>query len=369
MITSADQFEYVTGADIDSEHPHGDLDRIEITGSPTNLIGYNGVRGESIAIFGEWAMERLKGPVACKHMVKGFWKDRTPTTIPDAPIFSRSISHTNFDALYKLYAKGYGLGSRWFTSETCNIDWSGTIAGPWVTRNMTDIFGQVMARYGVNTIDDTKIKHPFEAGEPISQNDVMGYYNQTLGHFPRGNGAGYVPSSTAITFSQADADSTSGGVMCYGDFTRTGTVPAEMSDEDFSIRSLGYSKCVWDNYDGGRYNGTIEGYVKDDYVSSMVELTVSSHVTNVVGIFINHVRSEGVLSSFVDEAYYVRLCPFVKRGASTFTSAGVGTPPDIIETTGVECQVEEYGAGLSYGHTNITQSVIPILFFDKHCDY
>ena len=369
MITTADQFEHVTGADIDSEHPHGDLDRIEITGDPSNLIGYNGVRGESIAILGEWAMERLKGPVACRHMVNGFWADRTPTPIPDAPVFSRAISRANFDAIYKLYGKSYGLGIRWFASETCNIGWSGTIAGPWVTRDMTDIFGQVTAKYGVNTIDDTKIKHQFEAGEPIRQDDVLGYYNQTLGHYTRGNGGGYVHSSVAINYSQADADSTSGGVTCYCDFTRTGTVPAEMSDEDFSIRALGYSKCVWDNYDGGRFNGTIEGFVKNDYVSSMVELSVSAHVTNVVGIFINHVRSEGVLSGIVDEAYYVRLYPFVKKGEGTFTTAGEGAPEDIIETTGVKCQVEKFSDGFSYGHTNITRSVIPILFFDKHTDY
>ena len=32
MVKSAAEYEYVTGAHIDAEHPHGDLDRIQIDG-------------------------------------------------------------------------------------------------------------------------------------------------------------------------------------------------------------------------------------------------------------------------------------------------------------------------------------------------
>ena len=32
MINSVEEYEYVTGADVDEAHPHGDLDRIVIDG-------------------------------------------------------------------------------------------------------------------------------------------------------------------------------------------------------------------------------------------------------------------------------------------------------------------------------------------------
>ena len=60
MVKSAAEYEYVTGAHIDAEHPHGDLDRIQIDGNVMPLRGDEVVRGEDIAFLMEFAMQRLK---------------------------------------------------------------------------------------------------------------------------------------------------------------------------------------------------------------------------------------------------------------------------------------------------------------------
>lgn len=73
MITSAEEYEYVVGADVDEEHPHGDLDRIQIDGEvmpkrtgDTGKMDADGnaiprtniLRGEDIAFLLEAAMQR-----------------------------------------------------------------------------------------------------------------------------------------------------------------------------------------------------------------------------------------------------------------------------------------------------------------------
>lgn len=63
MINSVDQYEFVTGANIDADHPHGDLDRILINGEimPLRSEGHKrDLRGEDIAFLAEAVNERRK---------------------------------------------------------------------------------------------------------------------------------------------------------------------------------------------------------------------------------------------------------------------------------------------------------------------
>ena len=66
MVKSAADYEYVTGANVDDEHPHGDLDRIQIDGNIMPVRGDNAVRGEDIAFLMEFGCQRY-------NMVEEVW--------------------------------------------------------------------------------------------------------------------------------------------------------------------------------------------------------------------------------------------------------------------------------------------------------
>lgn len=77
MISRASDYVFVTGANVDVEHPHGDLDRISITGDimPNLSLDPYPLRGEDIAFLMEATCERMSAQYNAVQAQKMFYVD------------------------------------------------------------------------------------------------------------------------------------------------------------------------------------------------------------------------------------------------------------------------------------------------------
>lgn len=354
MIVGADQYEYVTGANADDEHPHGDLDRIEITGSPINLSDNHALRGEKIATLAEWATQRTNCLVKAEYMSDGVWTARTTSAV-DAATFSRVPTKA---AVVDLQARFQKLQSFYFFPKRCNV--SGLGASPWVTASqMSD--EAIAAHYDASRISMTWPS----VGETIAQTDVADYYSQVWGHVVRGNGAGMAIASSLSGYgvTLASPFSSGGGVVRYHDGVTAsgGNAPERGSQFDLAEKyAWGYSKVVYS--EPSAYAGcTMEGSVEPYYPVPLVRLTTSSHVASVVGL-------QRFTVSGSTEACVYNLQGFDRVGDGVFeTSAAYGVQ-QLIEMTGVSPWTETF-SGAVVSRTRVYCNITPILFFDTHTDY
>ena len=358
MITTADQFEYVTGADIDSEHPHGDLDRIEITGSPSNLIGYNGVRGESVAMLEEWAMTRSNCLSSFEVMDYGSFVEKTPLQHADSATFSRDLTCANFAALYERFQR---LQACYFFPKACNI--SGIADTPWVTTSAKTL-AEIAAHWNAEKIDFSGFKRGGVAGDTIQQTDVANYYNQVWGHFIRGNDSGLALPLAYQASLVSLKDTTNPGVK-YQDYTSVSgsTAPERWSQYDLSYGGWGYTKCVYGS--GSTYDGcTISGTVEPDYNQVLLRLT-APHASSVVGLQHYAVSSSNTYQANQGHVYVLK--SFTKSG-SVFETNVAYNAQYAIALSGVE-MLTYVMSGATAGSIHIDFEILPIVFFDKHIDF
>lgn len=121
MINNVSEYQFVTGADIDSAHPHGDLDRIIINGgimplrdetlNPSNPINWKKcLRGEDIAFLKEAVLERAAS------------YGNTSSAPYNIGEFRNHISNWQINLLAREllqlvnYSISYGIDRRWLNS-------------------------------------------------------------------------------------------------------------------------------------------------------------------------------------------------------------------------------------------------------------
>lgn len=149
MITSAAEYEYVVGADVDEAHPHGDLDRIQIDGEvmpkrtgDTGMADADGnaiprtkiLRGEDVAFLMEAALQRKFGNWWTES-VRWFWLGdsmkrfytETNTNI-FTYTFRRKVSATQLKDLRDRFDDACDYACRSPPNEVKTSDWNKSFA-------------------------------------------------------------------------------------------------------------------------------------------------------------------------------------------------------------------------------------------------
>lgn len=130
MISRASDYAYVKGADVDADHPHGDLDRIVLDGKimppregDTGKLDGDGIpipnknimRGEDISFLEESYLERW-------YLVHGMNSEYYPLDVYDIREFSRRVRFDQYHELALVHGYG-GLGrATGFTIMDADID-------------------------------------------------------------------------------------------------------------------------------------------------------------------------------------------------------------------------------------------------------
>ncbi len=359
MITAADQYEFVTGADIDSEHPHGDLDRIEVTGDPSNLSGYNGsIRGESLATLEEWVMERTNSVSNFVVMDTGVFVAKSPLQQFDKPTFSRDLTCANFANVHERFR---GLQYCYFWPKYHNI--SGISNTPWITTEQKTT-EEIAEHFGAKQIDFSNLKSGGVAGDSIAKSDVLNYFNQSWGSALIGNGGGLALPSTYQVSLVNLKDTTSEGVR-YQDYTMAtgGTAPERWSQYDLSYGGWGYTKCVYTS--GSSYEGCeISGAVEPFFEQTLLRLT-APHASNVVGL--HHYAISSTNTYQTNQGHIYVLKSFTKSG-NVFETTVVYGAQSAASAAGVEMLTYAM-SGATVGSIHVSLDIRPIIFFDTHSDF
>lgn len=113
MVSSVKDYEYVIGEDVDSSHPHGDMDRIIINGEimpkRTGVSDTTGVerkrilRGEDICFLMEWARQRYDAIDSCDFLGATWTKNIgrwTRSSSSNYTGFSMAISARKFNWIF-----------------------------------------------------------------------------------------------------------------------------------------------------------------------------------------------------------------------------------------------------------------------------
>lgn len=190
MISTASDFYRVTGADIDADHPHGDLDRIDLGWSAwfsRRGVG-SAVRGDDIAFLMDFAQRRNYMATSGKRLSFGEYEEINPVTVDDVSSttwpcyegevsaeFSRLITPDNFGYDYKgLYGAFAEMASNVAFFPYQGIDnISAVVDGNgWST---------VKSQLGAMTLDVSGLKSAADfsgTNPPIVAADVQAYANK-----------------------------------------------------------------------------------------------------------------------------------------------------------------------------------------------
>lgn len=388
MISTASDFYCVTGADVDSDHPHGDLDRIDLNWTAwfsRRGVG-SAVRGDDIALLMDFAMRRNCMATSYKRLSFGEYQefgsvddDGVASAIwpyyegQVAAEFSRLITPDNFGMSYD---KGLYTAFSKMASKVAFFPYQGIDN----VSVVMDGYGwdMVKSQLGAMTIDMSGLKSAEDfasTNPPIVASDVQAYANkifnvaQKYGFFYLGDagvGATYPNAEAGVSPGARDSGAT---VRAAFDSWYEGDSGGESYIENGRSRRWGCGEYEYDNssaYPEGdvRRRQYACGWTSVPTKDTVLFSLVAPHARKVVAACDISVDVFGV------SRHLLHTCPMSAKGGGTFeltaASATDGMNPlSLASAVGFPTTVQESDfAYLKDYSCTIDCCVYPIVYLD-----
>lgn len=392
MISTASDFYRVTGADVDSDHPHGDLDRIDLdwwTWFNRRGVG-SAVRGDDIAFLMDFAMRRNYMATSGKRLASGEYQEINPVIVGDvtsttwpcyegevAAEFSRQITPANFGSTY---AKGLFAAFSKMASNVAFFPYQGIDNISAVVDG--DSWKVVKEKLDAMTLDTSGLKSAADfasTNPPVVASDVQAYANkifnadQKYGYFYLGDagvgaytanpdvspgkyGSGATVETTASPYYEGD----SGGESFLDTYKSVPWGCAAFEYDNSSEYPEGDNRhckyyCDWTTRP------------KD---SAVLFSLVAPHAKKVVAACVLTVNYHFEDGSFGASRYLLHTCPMAAKGGGSFeltaaSATGGMTPLSLAGAVGFPTTVQESGfAYLKDYYYVIGCCVYPIVYLD-----
>lgn len=381
MITSADQYEYVTGANVDSDHPHGDLDRIALDWLPMcSRSNKAAIKGEDFAILMEWAMQRINALTSDKTMVSGVMTDFSSSLQSGVTAtFSRFLDGENFGGYSTNLYGAFRACSDLCTFFPRKVRFPSALNKDMGSRSSPiEPFPTAVEAVGGMTlnIDGLKQASDFDStNPPICQADVQAYFDKLGSYIDGFRGFSCCRASVASQWGLLHPDSTEGGVKNLKSVSGSGTVK----------KWLGNAGVKW-----GAEKAVATGKSEDTTGECevvcypppgvVVREIVAPHATSVYAICVFHIQFNAYYytSDSYDNFYVVRTCEMKSAGGGTFQ---LKTDDMKIASADQTLGLVKQPSGLTWepGPTGypdwegcravVNCCVYPVVFFDEHTQF
>lgn len=388
MISTASDFYRVTGADVDADHPHGDLDRIDLdwwAWFSRRGVG-SAVRGDDIAFLMDFAMRRNYMATSGKRLSFGEYEEINPWSVDDVPSttwpcyeglvsaeFSRLITPDNFG---KYDSKGLWAAFSKMAANVAFFPYQGI-----------DNISVVMDGYGWNmvksqldamTLDMSGLKSAVDFSgttPPVVASDVQAYANkifdaaQKYGFFYIGDagvGATYTNAANGVSPGARDSGAT---VRAAFNSWYEGDSGGEEYIENGKSSRWGCGEYEYDNssvYPEGdvRHRRYACGWSSVPTNDTVLFSLVAPHAKKVVA------ACDISVSVFGVSRHLLQTCPMTAKGGGTFeltaeSATGGMNPLSLAAAVGFPTTVQESGfAYLKDYDCGIGCCVYPIVYLD-----
>ena len=386
MISTASDFYRVTGADVDADHPHGDLDRIDLGWSA--WLGRRGVgsavRGDDIAFLMDFAQRRNYMATSGRWLDGGEYVEINPvifdgvtsTTWPCyegevAAEFSRTIATANFgetiaDGLYAAFALKMAKNVAFFPYQTSD-SFSAVVDG--------NSWNVVKAQLGAMTLDVSGLKSAADfsgTNPPVVAADVQAYANkifnadQKYGFFYLGDagvGATYPNAANGVSPGKYGSGAT---VVTEASSWYSGDSGGESFRDIYKSISWGCGEYEYDN-SSVQYACGWQTRPKDGTVLFSLVAPHAAKIIAACAFTIDFCFEDGSLGA---SRYLLRTCPMAAKSGGTFeltaaSATGGMNPLSLAGAVGFPTTVQDSGfAYLKDYEYHIDCSVYPIVFLD-----
>lgn len=387
MVKSAADYEYVTGANVDDEHPHGDLDRIQIDGGIMTVRGGNAIRGEDIAFLTEFANQRRFAVTGGSMIVEG--KEKTLKAYPKdfsatgASVFSRELTSRGLDSPNNEFRDLADLSEATSTSSGLYYNSISFFdAPPTLTfahsrgtdRSLDhDVLVKLIAdSYIVKSFDVSSLTVP-DSGDPLKKKIVMDYFDASAKI--KDNGVCLIGSTFNVdTISFASASSTDGGLKYQ---RSVGTWTSYHKPEGYDLipdwgvleddAELIYPfATIYNHYYG-------HGFPPAGCSMMTVD---APHGANVIALCAFFLFSQDRDKNVVELSVLLRPYSMVKEGSQTFALksdafASASAVDEIVAASGISTPDDESSDDYTshYKRIGIDLKVFPVVYFDSHTNW
>ena len=380
MVKSADGYEYVTGADVDDEHQHGDLDRIQIDGNIMPVRGDNAVRGEDIAFLTEFANQRRFAVTGGSMISSG--KEKTFKAFPEdfstkgASSFSRKLTSSELWSPYLEFldladlSKTIGTPSILFFSATPTATFVHT-PGAGEMFDHYEFVELIAEKYSGKSFDASSLR-TIGSGDPVQKKIVMDYFDNA--EKIKDNGVGLMNMFSADSVSFASSSSTDESILKYQHSVGTWTSSSEPEGYDV-IPGWGVYENDFDTNLSFPMFSNYHGHGFPPAGCSMITVD-AIHGDKAVALCAFSLYSYTSDNSLFDRAVLLRPYSMAKEGSHTFVLrsdafASASAVDEIVTASGISSPNDGSSDWSTYHYKKIIimLRVFPVVYFDGHTNW
>lgn len=380
MVSTAGGYDYVTGADADGEHPHGDLDRIVVdggimplrTGSVSNGSGVplaNVLRGEDIAFLIEWANQRIFAVTGGSYVSGSSYADfgGAPRQFSETgkSLFSRKLMPWSAASYLSYFPYGPFKSLAAVTSEATTRLFGEIAAGTMFPvsygtdfRSTDDVTATTIEKFGGLPFDASGLAFP-SSGGVLRKQDVMAYFDRADGFADMGIGIG----ARTCTFAESRCQRSVETWVDDPSVAPADVIPKwGLLEQDWVFHGSIFS-------DVHRYG---HGYPQGGMTVLSVEAKHGDHAVAVCAFDVHSCGGNG--GEPCERAVLYKAYGMTKEGTQTFALksdafASASAVDAIVSASGVAYPPDESTSTYTKHDVTVTidsVAVYPIVYFDGH---